>query len=147
MRVVGIENGEAGGCRGASFERALARDRVRERVGQREGDIRAAVANELEIVDRGGGHFRARADVGQAFVQDFRNPAAVRVEHASGAAGGDRQACLAGATRPARAGSDRHHQPGCNPQGHPESPGNSVTISPYLRDPRPPVKRDMISLL
>ena len=52
MRVVGVEHGEARHRHGPPGKRAAAPDRLRERVGQREGEIGAAVANQLEVVDR-----------------------------------------------------------------------------------------------
>ena len=66
-------------------------DRVGQRVGERERDVGLAVANQLEVVDRGRGDFRRRPDAGQALVQDLREAAAVRIVHAAGAARRDRE--------------------------------------------------------
>ena len=86
VRVVGVEHGEADGRDGAPVERAATRDRVGQRVGQRERDVGSPVANQFEVVDGGGRHFSRRADIGQLLVEDLRESAAVRVVDAAGAA-------------------------------------------------------------
>ena len=91
VRVVGVEDREARGRHGTAVERAAARDRVGERVGERERDVRLAVANQLEVVDRGRRDFRRRPDARQVLVEDLGEPAAVRVVDAAGAAGRDRE--------------------------------------------------------
>ena len=91
VRVVGIEDREAGDRHGTALERPAARDRVGERVGEHERDIRAPVADKLEVVDRGGGDFRRRAHVRQRLVEDLGEPTAVGIVDAAGAPSCDRK--------------------------------------------------------
>jgi hypothetical protein len=67
-------------------ELALALQRVHAGIDHREGDIRLARANSLEVVDGTAGHLGCRLCVGQGFGQDIGEAAAKRIIHAAGAA-------------------------------------------------------------
>ena len=105
VRVVGVEDGETCRWHGTPLECAAAGDGIGKGVGQHECEVRAAVAKQLEIVDRRGRDFRRRADARQVLVEDFGEAAAVRVVHASRTAGRNREKSCArlAAVRTARA--------------------------------------------
>src|SRR4029453_11796294 len=69
-------------------------------VGHREGQVRGALLQELEVVDRCGGDLRRCFGVRQAFGDYLRDAAAVRIEDAASAAGRNRQTTLAAAVGP-----------------------------------------------
>ena len=63
VRVVRVEDGEAGRRHGPAGERASAGDGLGKRVGQDEGEVGPAVTNQLEVVDRCGRDLGRGADV------------------------------------------------------------------------------------
>ena len=93
VHVAGIQHGErADGDRADALEPFLAGHRVLRGVGHRERDVGRALLQELQVVHRRRRHFRGRFDAGKVLADHLGDAAAVRIEHAPGAAGRDGQA-------------------------------------------------------
>ena len=96
MCVARIEHSKRAQRDGAELLEVVAgEDSILRGVGHREGEIRGALLQELEVVDRCRRHFGRGFDVRQTLGDYFGDAAAVRVVHAAGAARGNRQTARA----------------------------------------------------
>ncbi len=132
-------------------ERLLPGDRVDRAVGEREGDVRVAVGDEQQVVDRRGGGLGRGRRVGHRIAQDVGEPAAVDLVDAAGAARGDRQPVVitrrvVGRTaQPQDRQQHRHRQQPPHGRGVPGAAGRETTRRPAARaacaSRRPPARR------
>src|SRR5687768_2812287 len=121
MGVVRVQHGEHARLdRPGGLERSPPADRIVQRVGERERDVDLALLNELQVVDRGGGHFGSGLHP-QRLSDHFREPAAVRIVDAAGVPGGDRQPDHAAVRARELAGirADREHPEAGQHEGGP----------------------------
>jgi hypothetical protein len=92
VEIVEIQDGQRARRNGGpSGKRPFCLGRVGRGVREGEGDLRLAVPNELEVVDRRCRRLRGRADARHVIADDLRKAAAVGVVDTAGVAGGDRQ--------------------------------------------------------
>ena len=86
MGVVLVKAGESPNLKLRILESSRPIDTIGKSIGRGKRKVRFPIAKELEIVDRSGGDFRGRFNVGNAFTNNFRDAPAIRIEHSAGPA-------------------------------------------------------------
>src|SRR6185369_10479763 len=107
VHAVGVEDHERAQRHLVALELVLAAVRVLAGVRHREGDVRLAAADELQVVDRAAGDLGGRLHAGDVLRQHRGDAAAHRVVDAAGAAGRDRDVLRRRGERDDESGDER----------------------------------------